>query len=504
MKPRSSGILLHITSLPGKEGIGTLGKNAREWIDFLHNTGQQLWQVLPVGPVSAANCPYQSYSAFAGNPLLIDLSLLKEEGLLSDDDLNNIPKFEIRQVQFEKVATWKNSLLRKAFSNFRKHHDNSLENDYAGFREEHNWWLNDFTLFMTACDFFGKRKWQEWPEEMKRRDPSAIHDFREKWADEIFFHSFLQFCFFRQWKQLKVYAQNKGIRIIGDIPLYVSGNSVDVWANTDLFLLDEEMNPLKVAGVPPDYFSSTGQLWGTPVFNWENLRKQGYHWWLARIHFNLRLYDEVRIDHFRGLEAFWSVPAGEETAVTGEWVPADGFRMLEILQKQLGTFPLIAEDLGTITPEVASLRDRFDMPGMKVLQFAFNSDPSNIHLPHNFTTNTVVYTGTHDNDTTWAWLHSANDDEKKMALKYLKNYHYNPVWGLIEMAWSSVSVKAVVPLQDLLELGAEARMNIPGVPLGNWGWRFRWDQIRGKHRRFLREITEKYNRTPNPSLTGTG
>jgi 4-alpha-glucanotransferase len=313
-------------------------------------------------------------------------------------------------------------------------------------------------------------------------------------ADAIAFHEFLQFCFFRQWNSLKSYANKKDIQIIGDIPLYVAGDSVDVWANPHLFMLDDHLNPFKVGGVPPDYFSASGQLWGTPVFNWENLRQQDYHWWLARIHFNLRMFDQVRIDHFRGLEAFWSVPAGEETAINGQWNEAKGTEMLEILRKQLGTFPLIAEDLGTITPAVEDLRDRFNMPGMKVLQFGFTSDENNEHLPHNFQVNTVVYTGTHDNDTIWAWLHAAGEKEKKFALKYLQNYHVNPVWGMIEMAWASVASRAVIPLQDLLELGAEARMNIPGVAEGNWGWRFRWDQIKGKHGKFLKDITTKYNR----------
>jgi 4-alpha-glucanotransferase len=322
-----------------------------------------------------------------------------------------------------------------------------------------------------------------------------MNRYREELGDTVAFHYFLQFFFFRQWYALREYARQNGVTIIGDVPLYVAGNSVDVWANTGIFLLDRDLNPLKVAGVPPDYFSTTGQLWGSPVYDWESLRRQEYHWWLARIHFNLRMFDQVRIDHFRGLEAFWSVPVGEETAIHGEWVTAKGSEMLEILRKQLGSFPLIAEDLGTITPEVEQLRDRFNMPGMKVLQFAFNSDEANEHLPHNFPVNAVVYTGTHDNDTAWGWLHAAPEKEKKFAMKYLKNYPWRPVWGLIEMAWASVACKAVTPLQDLLELGAESRMNIPGIAQGNWGWRFRWDQIRGKHRRFLREITGKYNRT---------
>lgn len=494
MNKRSSGILLHLTSLPGKEGIGTMGKEAFEWIGFLHETGQHLWQILPLGPISTGDCPYQCFSAFAGNPLLIDLQLLLEEGWLSSEDLSRIPKFDIRQVEFGKVKEWKMKQLRKAFSNYQQKDQEIHKDEMARFREENNWWMSDYVLFMAIKNQQGDQPWFNWPEGLKRRDPGTLNEWRDKLSGETAFHEFLQFCFFRQWKKVKEYANSKEIQIIGDIPLYVAGDSVDVWTNPHLFLLDENLMPQKVAGVPPDYFSTSGQLWGTPVYNWENLRQQDYHWWLARIHFNLRMFDQVRIDHFRGFEAFWSVPAGEKTAVRGEWMVARGTEMLEILRKQLGTFPLIAEDLGTITPEVEQLRDHFNMPGMKVLQFAFSSDEKNEHLPHNFDTNTIVYTGTHDNDTVWAWLHAAGNKEKKFALSYLKNYEWKPVWGLIEMAWSSVACKAVTPLQDLLELGAESRMNIPGVAEGNWGWRFRWNQIKNKHKRFLKEITVKYNR----------
>lgn len=494
MNKRSSGILLHLTSLPGKEGIGTMGKNAFNWIDFLHQTKQQLWQILPLGPVSAGNCPYQCYSAFAGNPLLIDSDLLAEEGLIEDNDLKNRPKFDIRQVEFAKVGQWKNVLLEKAFKQFRNGIDLKFREELAAFRDEHGWWLADYALFMAALEHFGFKVWQEWPDDLKFRKPEALASYRNSLADRIAFHEFLQFFFFRQWTRLRAYARKMNVQILGDVPLYVSGNSVDVWANPGIFLLDDNLRPKMVAGVPPDYFSETGQLWGSPVFDWDALAKQDYHWWIARIHFNLRMFDQVRIDHFRGLQAFWSVPAGEETAVNGEWVAAGGHQMLNILRNQLGSFPLIAEDLGIITPEVVELRDTFKMPGMKVLQFGFTTDEKNEHLPHNYTVNSVVYTGTHDNDTVWAWLHAASAKEKKMALRYLRPYNSKPVWGVIEMAWASVAAKAIVPLQDLLELGAEARMNIPGIAEGNWGWRFRWDQLRGKHIRFLTEITKTYNR----------
>lgn len=494
MNVRSSGILLHLTSLPGREGSGTMGKNAFSWVDFLHETGQHLWQILPLGPVGHGDCPYQCFSAYAGNPLMIDLGLLKEEGWLQENELTDIPKFDRRQAEFESVRKWKIPLLKKAFLEFRLNFLSKSEQEWAAFKDEHHWWLADFALFMACHDHFEHKTWQEWPSELKTRNPEKMSEYRQMLAEETGFYEFQQFCFFRQWKNLKKYANAKKVSIIGDIPLYVSGDSVDVWANPSLFLLDDELNPLSVAGVPPDHFSATGQRWGTPVFNWENLKQQEYHWWLARIHFNLRMFDQVRIDHFRGLEAFWSIPASEETAIRGRWIEAQGYQMLEILQKQLGTLPLIAEDLGIITPEVEKLRDVFNMPGMKVLQFAFTSDEKNDHLPHNFQTNSVVYTGTHDNDTALSWLHTAGNIEKKMSLNYLKNYHWRPVWGLIEMAWASAASKAVIPLQDLLELDAEARMNIPGIAAGNWRWRFRWEQIRGKHRRFLKEITTKYNR----------
>jgi len=495
MPERNSGILLHITSLPGKEGIGTLGKNAMEWIDFLQETKQRLWQILPLGPVNVGNCPYQCFSAFAGNPLLIDLQLLVNEGLLEDTDLAAIPKYDIRQVEFSKVTSWKTEKLKKAFTYFREKDHPAMLQEYDRFLSEHSWWLSDFALFMAIRQDFPGKSWTSWPEELKRRNAEALSQIREKHSMEVDYQTFLQFLFFRQWNSLKNYANSKNVHIIGDIPLYVAGDSADVWANPHLFLLDDQLQAAKVSGVPPDYFSTTGQLWGTPVFNWENLKQQEYHWWLARIHFNLKMFDQVRIDHFRGLEAFWSVPAGEKTAERGEWVEARGTEMLEILRNQLGSIPLIAEDLGTITPEVERMRDRFNMPGMKVLQFGFSTDQTNEHLPHNFTANSVVYTGTHDNDTVWAWLHAAGSTEKKLAQEYLKNYHPRPVWGMIEMAWASVASTAIIPLQDLLELGAESRMNIPGIAEGNWGWRFRWDQIKNKHKVFLKEITVKYNRS---------
>lgn len=494
MNERSGGILLHITSLPGREGIGTLGENALRWIDFLSETGQKIWQILPLGPVGYANSPYLCFSAFAGNPLMIDLFSLVDEHLLPVKYLDNIPRFDIRQCDFAKVQKWKTPVLKKAFLEFQERHRDQLHAEYHRFLDENGWWLNDYALFMAAHSHFGGIVWQAWPDEIKFRQPAALANLENKLSDETGFHRFCQFLFFRQWKKVHGYAASRGISIFGDMPLYVGGDSADVWANTRIFQLDADLYPVRVGGVPPDYFSESGQLWGNPVFDWEKLKDQQYHWWMARIHFNLKMFDKVRIDHFRGLESFWAIQSDEATAVNGEWVPAHGHALLSLLQKQIGNLPLIAEDLGLITPEVDQLRREFSLPGMKVLHFAFGSDAKNEHLPHNYDTDCIVYTGTHDNDTTWAWLHTLEGEEKKRAQSWLGMFSRKPVWSLIELAWSSVAGCAIVPLQDLLELGAESRMNIPGFADGNWGWRFRWQQLRGRHRRFLKEITERYNR----------
>ncbi len=493
MEKRRSGILLHITSLPGREGIGTLGVHARNFIDFLHDTGQSVWQILPVGPVGAGNSPYLCYSAFAGNPLLIDLEMMMADGLITDKWMQGIPRFNIRQVDFAKVEAWKVPLLRKAFDTFSTD-PNHLQPEYIRFLEEHGWWLNDYALFMAAKNHFGGIPWQGWPDTLKFREPEGMEFYREKLKHEIDFNRFVQFCFFRQWHLLRDFAGKKGIQILGDLPLYVGTDSADVWSNTGIFMLDKDLYPTHVGGVPPDYFSNEGQLWGNPVFDWQALASTGYHWWIARIHFNLRMFDRVRIDHFRGLESFWAVEAGASTAIDGTWLEAGGREMLKLLQNQLGSLPLVAEDLGIITPEVDRLRIDFNLPGMRVLQFAFSSDATNTHLPHNFENSTIVYTGTHDNDTTWSWIQLLSKKEKEVVMSYLKPYDRKPTLALIEMAWASAAQESIIPLQDLLELGAEARMNIPGFAQGNWGWRMRWTQIRGRHLKFLRMITERYNR----------
>jgi len=494
MLERNSGIILHITSLPGLEGIGTLGKEAFRFVDFLNETEQKLWQILPLGPVGYGNSPYQCYSAFAGNPLLIDLHLLVEDGLLADNDLNQRPKFSSGNVEFEKVESWKYSLLQKAFEKFQQEKPENLEGEYHLFLKEHTWWLHDYALFMAAKKHFQHVHWTDWEHDLKFRKKKALRKYSELLSEEIEFHKFLQFLFFRQWFRLKEYARLKKVQIFGDMPLYVSGNSADVWTNTELFMLDENLSPTQAGGVPPDYFSETGQLWGNPVFNWERLEQRDFDWWMARLHFNVHLFDKVRIDHFRGLESFWSVPAGEKTAINGQWLPAKGYQVLRKFKEQVDYLPLIAEDLGVITPEVEQLRDEFKLPGMKVLQFAFGSNPANEHLPHNYLPKFIAYTGTHDNDTTLGWLRSLKGEERKRVRWYLGRPGKRAQKKAIEWIWASSAQSALMPMQDLLQMGTKARLNTPGTASGNWEWRFSWRKLRTKHRKFLREITLKYNR----------
>jgi len=491
MTERKSGILLHITSLPGIEGTGTLGKNAFRFVDFLERSKQKLWQILPLGQVGYGDSPYQCYSAFAGNIQLIDLELLAENGLLLKSDLK-YPKFNRTQSEFSRISKWKMPLLRKAFQVLNQH-INLYGKEYYHFLNEHNWWLSDFALFMACKAHFEGELWNKWPNDLKYRKSKAVHKFQIELKDEIDFWKFLQWQFFSQWHRLKNYANSKGVEIIGDIPLYVSTDSADVWTNTDIFQLDENLDPTQVGGVPPDYFSQTGQLWGNPVFNWQRLEERQFDWWLARLHFNLNMFNLVRIDHFRGLESYWSVPASEKTAINGKWVNAKGFQLLAKFKEQYGSLPFIAEDLGLITPEVEKLRDDLHLTGIKVLQFAFSSNEKNTNLPHNYKNNFLVCTGTHDNDTTLGWLSSAKGKEKKMIQRYLGEPG-QALQKAIETVYASTAKLAIIPLQDILGLDTKARMNIPGTPSGNWGWRFEWKQLLPSHGRTLKELTEKYNR----------
>ena len=493
MSDRKSGILLHISSLPGKHGIGTFGEDAYRFVDFLKECNQKVWQILPLGPTGYGNSPYQCYSAFAGNPMFIDLEKLVSAGVLTENELGKQPRFSIKKTRFQTVEKWKFPILKKAFCGFQQQFS-LFENEYNSFLNKHAWWLNDYAFFMAAKQYFKHNSWLNWPNEIKFRKTEAIQNLQKDLSEDIEFRKFLQFMFFRQWYQLKEYANMQGVEIMGDLPLYVSTDSVDVWANTGIFLLNEKLHPKEVGGVPPDYFSENGQLWGNPVYNWTKLKKTEYHWWLARLHFNLTLFDSVRIDHFRGLESFWSVPAGEQTAINGKWVPANGFELLQKFKEQIGYLPLIAEDLGVITPEVERMRDSFRLPGMKVLQFAFLSDAANTNLPHNFLENFVVYTGTHDNNTTLGWLKNTNGFERKMVMKYLPGTSRSGVKRIMEMAWSANAKMAVMPMQDFLMLGEKARMNTPGTAKGNWEWRFKWKQVKERRKKFLKELTVKYNR----------
>ena len=489
---RSSGILLHISSLPGDGGIGCMGKDAFQFVDFLAQTKQKIWQILPLGPVGYGNSPYQCYSAFAGNPMFIDLEQLVADRFISKKSLV-YTEFKEKKVEFERVEEWKMPVLREAFAGFQKNFER-FSNEYHSFMQHHSWWLDDYALFRSLKTKFEGTVWNTWEKNLVQRDRNTINNYFTELHGEIDFHRFMQFIFFRQWFKLKAYANSKGVKIIGDIPLYVSFDSVDVWANQDIFLLDGDAKPTQVGGVPPDYFSETGQLWGNPVFDWERVAERDFDWWLARVHFNLRMFDRVRVDHFRGLESFWAIPAKEETAIVGEWLPAKGHELFRKLKEQLGTLEVIAEDLGIITPEVEKLRDDFNLPGMKVLQFAFGSDATNMNLPHNYSSNFLVYTGTHDNDTSLGWFNSTEKKERKLLHQYIAGSGKQFVCNFMEYAWASAAHTAIAPMQDILGLDSAARMNTPGVAAGNWGWRFTWSQVRANHKRFLKQITEKYNR----------
>lgn len=472
--PRSSGILLHPTSFPSRFGVGDLGLEAYRFIDFLKESHQQYWQVLPLGPTGYGNSPYMCYSAMAGNPLLISPEKLLDEGLLAEEDFANLPGFPVEKVDFEQVVPIKIGLLKKACENFRVNATPIQYKEFEGFCDSKAYWLDNYALFMALKDANDNGNWYTWEPEIVKRDPQALDQVQDRLKEEIFYYKFIQFKFFRQWSELKSYANMRGIDIIGDIPIYVAHDSADVWAHPDIFCLDKETGAAaQMAGVPPDYFSATGQLWGNPVYNWEELQKQDFKWWVQRFEAMLDYVDIIRIDHFRGFEAYWSVAQGEETAMNGKWVEAPGDAFFEVIRQKLGKLPVLAEDLGVITPEVEALRDKYEFPGMKVLQFAFGSDPGNPFLPFNYPRNAVVYTGTHDNDTTVGWFNSANDNEKQNLLLYLGSISPEGIhWDLIRLALSSIANQAIIPLQDILGLGNEARMNFPSVAEGNWEWRY--------------------------------
>lgn len=495
MRPqRKSGILLHPSSLPGSGGIGSLGAEARRFVDFLAAAGQSLWQVLPLGPPGAGNSPYSCYSAFAGNPLLIDCATLAEEGDLAPGDCAEGERGG--RIDFPRVERHKMGLLRKGADTFFARQGGERHEEFLRFRETTPW-LQDFALFMALKEQFGGRGWRDWPAELRGRTPHALIDYSSRLAHEVNCHCYLQWQFFRQWRRLKEYAGGHGIEIVGDLPIFVAGDSAEVWANPGIFKLDPEGAPTVIAGVPPDYFSPTGQLWGNPHYDWDALASSGYAWWIERMRSSLVLYDIVRIDHFRGFAASWEVPAGETTAINGRWTPGPGSALFEALEAALGKVPIIAEDLGIITPDVEELRDRFAFPGMKILHFAFDSGPDNPYLPHNHVPLSVVYTGTHDNDTTAGWFGGLPEQLQRRVRRYLNYDGPDMVWELIRTALASVAETAVIPLQDILSLGNDSRMNLPGTVGSNWSWRFDRGVLTGDLAARLRDLTELYGRSRN-------
>jgi len=491
---RSGGIILHPTSLPGPFGIGDLGPTAKRWIDFLDETGCGLWQVLPLGPTGYGDSPYQCFSAFAGNPYLVSPQILFEEGLLQAEDLRDMPDFPAERVDYGKVIPWKLGLWDRAFSQFQRSSHRDIRQEFEQYQEENRYWLEDYALFMAIKEAYGGGSWIHWPEPYRSREEIAISEAARHYALEIQKQKFRQFLFFRQWGSIRKYAHERNIKIIGDIPIFVAHDSAEVWANPGLFFLDPDGSPSVVAGVPPDYFSETGQLWGNPLYRWERHKLDGYVWWIKRIKSVLELVDIVRLDHFRGFSGYWEIPYGEPTAVKGRWVKGPGIEFFTVLEKSLGDLPIIAEDLGVITKDVEYLRDYFGLPGMRVIQFAFHGDPSEPFLPHNHIENCAVYTGTHDNDTSLGWYRRVPEAEKDFYRRYLGRTGENVAWDFIRAAWSSVAFFSLAPMQDFLNLGNEARMNYPGNPSGNWAWRMKEEDLNKDLAEKIKEFNILYSR----------
>jgi 4-alpha-glucanotransferase len=497
---RSSGILLHVSSLPSYGGIGDLGPAAHEFVAFLAKAKQHVWQVLPLCPTGYGNSPYAGSSAFAGNPYLISLEYLADWGWIAGDRIANLAGHS-GNVNFEDIEARKLPLLYEAAGNFldRGPNDEKLAGHWKEFEEfcsAESAWLVDYAFYAELRRQFNTGAWTAWPEAIRRRNPQALAQVAAKHGRALAQEQVLQFAFSKQWNYLRQAAAEHGIRILGDVAIFVNMDSSDVWVHPDLFELDEELKAIRIAGVPPDYFSPTGQRWGNPLYRWDVLEDRGFDWWIDRIRRACKLYDIVRLDHFRGFEAYWSIPADEETAVNGEWVKAPGLKLFQALEAALGPLPLVAEDLGVITPEVDALRLEMHMPGMKVLQFGFGDKKAHIHLPHCFTSATVAYTGTHDNDTTQGWWNAAGNFERSAVEAYVGPVNQQPVWPLIRAAETSVAELAIVPAQDLLGLGSEARMNTPAVPSGNWSWRApeaSWTPDLANHLASLMEVTDRDN-----------
>jgi 4-alpha-glucanotransferase len=503
---RLSGILLHPTALPGRFGIGDFGPGAYAFIDWLASAGQSLWQVLPLGPTGYGDSPYQLFSAFAGNPLLISPERLRDEGLLSASDLENVPSFPADHVAFEKAAPVRMDLLARAYENFERSASPSLREEFEQYCESQKW-LDDYALFMALKQQHGvEHVWTEWEPELVSRHAGALNLWRRSLAKEINRERFWQWQFARQWRAIRAYCRERGIRIMGDVPIYVAHDSADVWDCPDLFRLDERGNPITIAGVPPDYFSATGQRWGNPIYDWDRMREHGFAWWIERFRATMEHFDLFRLDHFRGFQAYWEIPASEETAVNGVWKEAPGEELFTAAQTALGELPIVAENLGVITPPVETIRKKFGFPGMSILQFAFGTDAqAKDFKPHNFPCDRFAYTGTHDNDTVMGWWNSKGGDstrtdeqirvEKKHALEYLGVTDDGQMnWHLIRALLASVAAGAVMPIQDVLGLGKESRFNAPGTMGGNWTWRLREGELTPALAHRLKRLVELYDR----------
>ncbi len=489
--PRRSGILLHPTSLPSRFGIGDLGPGAYRFVDWLHEAKQRLWQVLPLGPTGYGDSPYQSFSAFAGNPYLISPERLVDEGLLDEASFADVPDFPTERVDYGAVTEWKMALLRRAFGNFQQ------QSNHTGFDrwvEENRAWLEEYVLFIALKAHFGGGSWTGWPEEVRARDGATLGRYRDELAEEMQFERFLQFQFYQQWITLRAYAYSRDVAIVGDIPIFIAHDSADAWANRELFYINEDGSLQLQAGVPPDYFSETGQLWGNPLYRWDVMEANGYDWWVKRFHSLLNLVDVVRLDHFRGFEASWAVPGEAQTAIHGEWRPGAGSKLFQVLHATLGPLPIIAENLGVITPPVEAMRVEFDYPGMRILQFAFTGDADSEFLPHSYVQNTVAYTGTHDNDTTLGWYESLDEAMRQRVFDYFDTSESQVVRAMVRAIIASVADTAIAPIQDIFEVGAEGRINLPGRLGGNWQWRATADQFTRERAAWLAHLSSIYGR----------
>ena len=492
---RTSGVLMPISSLPSPYGIGTMGKSARKFVDFLVKGGQTYWQILPICPTSYGDSPYQSFSSFAGNPYFIDLDILCKENLLKKKECESFDWGTSEEyIDYGTMYVSRYALLHKAYARFVK----NMPEDFSSFCEAEKDWLEDYTLFMALKDANDGKAWAQWDEKLRVRDAAALDEARKKYAEDIEFYKMLQYLFFKQWRELKAYANENGIEIIGDVPIYVAGDSADVWANPKQFYLDEDLNPIEVAGCPPDGFSADGQLWGNPLYDWDEHQRTGYRWWIARIRKQLRMVDKLRIDHFRGFEKYYAIPYGEKTAMHGHWRKGPGADLFRALQEALGKdLPIWAEDLGIITPKVEALRDAFGFPGMKVLQFAFGGTKDNELMPYRFRTDRCIcYTGTHDNDTTLGWYQHLSPEAQDRIRRYLNTDGRMISWDMIRLAMSTTAQYSIYPVQDLLGFGSDCRMNTPGEPSGNWAFRFREDHLTREMAERLRAMTELFGRLP--------